>query len=95
MSIMDKLKSTNTITNYSSLLDSLSDSYETNIPKKTIQKLAQETLKENSKWETLEQSVWGNDIIGYVHLNTVKDYTMAPDYSSVESAIKKIHELGK
>lgn len=95
LAIFNKLKSVNSITNYNNLLDNLAASYETNIPINIIQTIGTDTLKSGSKWEILEQAVVGSDVIGYVHLNTVRDYTMLPDYASVDAAIKKIDELGK
>jgi hypothetical protein len=81
--------------NYQNLLEVLADSYETTIPKETIQKMAKEVLKEDSKWIIEENSVWGEDTIGMVHLGTVRDYTMIPDEKSVEEAKKKMKELGR
>ena len=95
LSIFNKIKSTNTLMNYQNLLEVLADSYETTIPKETIQKMAKEVLKEDSKWIIEENSVWGEDTIGMVHLGTVRDYTMIPDEKSVEDAKKKMKELGR
>ena len=41
----------------------------------------------------MEQAVNGVDVIGYVHLNTVRDYTMEPNMNSVDSAIKNIDKI--
>ena len=76
----------NTITSFNELLDTLSGSYETTIPKEVITNIAQDALKNNSKWQVLEQSVTGDDTKGYVHLNTVYDYTMIPNMETVEKA---------
>ena len=90
LAIFNKMKSLDTVLNYNDLLQSLSSSYETTLPKEIIQVLGKETLQANSKWEIIEQSVNGTDVIGYVHLNTVRDYTMTPNMDSVNSAIKNI-----
>lgn len=90
IAIFNKMKSLDTVLNYNDLLQSLSSSYETTLPKETIQVLGKETLQANSKWEIMEQAVNGTDVIGYVHLNTVRDYTMTPNMDSVNSAIKNI-----
>lgn len=93
MAIFDKMKNVDSVINYSQLLQSVSDLYETTIPREIIEKIGKDTLKANSKWTVLEQSVNGEDVIGYVHLNTVRDYTMVPNMSSVESAIQNINAL--
>ena len=93
VAIFNKLKSLDSAINYSQLLQSLSNSYETTLPREVIEKLGKDSLKSSSKWTIEEQAVTGSDVIGYVHLNTVRDYTMVPNMSSVESAINKIKEL--
>lgn len=93
MAIFDKMKSVDSVINYNQLLQAVSNLYETTIPREIIEKIGKDTLKGNSKWTVLEQSVNGEDVIGYVHLNTVRDYTMVPNMSSVESAIKNINKL--
>lgn len=93
IAIFSKLKSLDTVLNYNDLLQSLSNSYETTLSKETIQTLGKETLQANSKWEIMEQAVNGVDVIGYVHLNTVRDYTMEPNMNSVDSAIKNIDKI--
>ena len=95
LSIFDKIKSTDSLRNYTELLDSLSDSYETTIPKEFIQKMAKEVLNENSKWTIEEQFVYGEDVIDYVHLGTVRDYTMIPNEESVTKAKEKIKNIGR
>ena len=94
LAIFDKLKSMDTALNYSSLLDSLASSYETTIPRSLIEEIGKKALKENSKWSIEEQAVNGADVMGYVHLHTVYDYTMTPNMASVEEAKKKMRTLG-
>lgn len=93
IAIFDKLKSLDTVLNYNELLQSLSNLYETTLPKEIITLLGKETLQTNSKWEIIEQAVNGTDVIGYVHLNTVRDYTMTPNMDSVNAAKNKIDSI--
>ncbi len=94
LAIFNKMKSTDTILNYNSLLDTLADSYETTIPRSLIEEIGKKALKEGSKWAVEEQAVNGSDVKGYVHLGTVYDYTMTPNMASVEAAKKKMRTLG-
>lgn len=94
LSIFDKMKSVDSVINYSSLLESLGDLYETTLPRSVIENIGKDVLKSNSKWQISEQLVNGTDVIGYVHLNSVRDYTMEPDMNTVNSAIKNIKSLG-
>ena len=95
LAIFQKVKSTNTLMNYQNLLESLSDSYETTIPRSLIEEMAQELLQENSKWTIDEYSLGGEEFIGLVHLGTYRDYTVITNVDSVEIAKDKMHHLGK
>ncbi len=94
VAIFDKLKSMDTVVNYSTLLDTISDSYETTIPRELIEEIGKQALKENSRWMIEEQAVNGEDTKGYVHLETVYDYIMIPNMNSVEDAKKRMRTLG-
>lgn len=93
--IADKLQSVNTITNYNNILSSISDTYETTIPKKEITDMIKETVASNAKWTFEKQSVDGEDAKDYVHLTNLKDYVMYPDMETVKNAKEKIESITK
>ena len=83
-------------TNYTNILNAVSDLYTTNIPKELVTELAKKTL-DGAKWTIEQQSVTGRDSRGYVHLSNVLDYVMVPNTDSVNQASLKIKmvEAGK
>jgi LCP family protein required for cell wall assembly len=95
LAIFDKIKTTDSLKNYAELLDALSDTYETTIPRSYMNQMAKELLSENSKWTIEENFVYGDEIIGMVHLGTVRDYTMIPNPESVQDAKDKIKNIGR
>lgn len=90
--IFKQLLSTNTITNYNNILNSLSDLYQTNIPREKITDLLYETIN-GASWEFQEQSVNGSDGQNYVRLTNILSYVMNPNMDTVNSAIVKIKEV--
>jgi LCP family protein required for cell wall assembly len=91
--IIKKLKTKETLTNYDELLNKVSDLYQTNIDKETMQKLVKSII--NNKYTVLEQSVDGTDGYNYIRLNSVRSYVMYPNKETVESAKAKIKETLK
>lgn len=94
IAILNKLKSTNTITNYNQILNSLNDLYQTTIPRDVISQVAKDTIN-GAKWKISEQSVDGVDGIDYVHLTNLKDWVMYPNEDSVNSAKNKMKSILK
>ena len=92
ISIFKKMASTNTFTNYSDVLDAVSELYTTNIPKEVIQKLIKLTV-DGAKWEFIQQELVGYGEKDWVRLGTMKDYTMKPVDESVNNAKVKINEI--
>lgn len=82
--IMNDSLSMTTLTNYEELLNKVSNLYETNIDKKTIQKLIKSLI--NNKYTIIEQSLDGSDGSNYIRLGAVQSYVMYPNTSSVERA---------
>lgn len=85
LAIFEKMISTNTIVNYSNILDSLDSLYQTTLPREVISKIAKDTIN-GYKWNILEQSVDGSDTKDYVHLTYLKDWVMYPDMNTVYKA---------
>lgn len=96
ISIFNKMTKVENLTNYSKILDSVSNLYTTNIPPELVQELAKQTLN-GTKWEIDQQSVTGRDSKGNVHLSNILDYVMIPNTDSLKEASLKIKmiEAGK
>ena len=74
------------ITNYQSVLNSVSNLYTTNISKEIITDYIKDILDNKTKWTFNTQSLDGYDGSGYVHLTNYKDYIMIPYQSSLNIA---------
>ena len=96
ISIFNKMTKVENLSNYSKILDSVSNLYTTNISPELVQELARQTL-DGTKWNISQQSVTGRDSRGNVHLSSVMDYVMVPNTDSVKEASLKIKmiEAGK
>lgn len=95
LAIFNKLNNVNTIKNYTEILDSFSNLYETNIPKEVVSNLAKTTLNNKGNWNITEQSVNGGDGFDYVHMSSLKSYVMIPDMNTVNAAKEKIKGIVK
>lgn len=96
ISIFNKMTKIENLTNYSKILNSVSNLYTTNIPPELIQELAKQTI-DGTKWNISQQSATGRDSRGNVHLSSVMDYVMVPNVDSVKEVSLKIKmiEAGK
>lgn len=92
ISILNKIASMSTLTNYTSILDSFSDFYKTDINKNTAISLAKSVIN-NGGYKIIEQSVDGTGGIGPLRQNTCVSDLMYPDESSVKTAADKINKL--
>lgn len=86
ISIFNKATSPSIITNYQSLLNSISDLYTTNIPRDVITSYIRDILDNNTKWTFNTQSLDGYDGSGTVHLTNITDYIMIPSKDSTSRA---------
>ena len=93
IAIFDKLKNTNSLANYNEILNSLSDSYTTSIPRNVITNMAKDTL-DGAEWKFVTQSVDGSDKWDAdIAILNGKGYAMMPNMADVENARTKINEL--
>jgi len=92
LAIFQELKSMKTITNYNNVLNSLSDLYQTNIPREVITDLIRETI-DGAEWHFEQQSLNGSDGQGNVYLSNLVSYVMIPNMNSVNAAQAKIQEV--
>ena len=93
LAIFDKLKSTDSFTNYKEILDSLSNLYTTTIPKDVVTSIAKDTI-DGVEWKFTTQSVDGtdsNDV--FIAILNDYDFAMIPDMNSVNQAKTKINEV--
>lgn len=93
--IFEQLVSTNTLVNYNNILNSVSDLYETTIPKNVMTSIVKDTVSNGNNWKFETQSVNGYDTHDYVHMTNLKDWVTYPDMITVENAITKINEVLK
>ena len=89
--IMKESLGITTLTNYEELLNKISNLYQTNIDKKTIQTLIKSLI--NNEYKIIEQSVDGTDGYNYIRLGTINNYVMYPIDSTVDQAKQKIKEI--
>jgi polyisoprenyl-teichoic acid--peptidoglycan teichoic acid transferase len=93
MAIIDKASSSTTIiTNFSKILDSVSDSFSTNMETKDINKLVKMQLNDMSTWSIESQNLVGTDLYSkdtYTFPN-LELYVMKQDTESVNTAKEKI-----
>ena len=95
MAIANKALSSRTlITKYTKILESMSDSFETNIPKNNIYELINKQLENMPSWEFINNSVNGHDASGPTYSSGEQElYVMEPDMNTVEEAKVKILEI--
>lgn len=82
------------MTKYDKLLDSLANSYRTDIPSSIIKELVKRQLDDMSGWEFITNSVSGSDASSptYTAPNS-KRYVMIPYEDDVKNAHDKIVEV--
>jgi len=95
--ILNKVLSSSTlITKYSSILESLSYSFETNMPSSKIYELVNMQLDTMPSWEIKNYSLNGADSKNYTYsYSAEKLYVMEPDMETVETAKELIDNVEK
>lgn len=92
ISIFEKLIEPENLTNYTDILNAVSQLYTTNIPRDLVTEFIKDTI-DNPSWNIDTQSVNGSSSMGYVHFSNYLDHVMIPDISTVENASKNIKNL--
>ncbi|MBP3920692.1 MAG: LCP family protein [Bacilli bacterium] len=87
-SILERSLSLTTLKNYESMLNSVSNLYQTNINEQTVTNLIKNLL--NNKYTIIEQSLDGTDGNDYIRLSTARSYVMYPNLNSVFDVKNKI-----
>ena len=94
--LINKAISPTIITNYSSLLEALSDSFITNLNTSDITSFIKMQIDEMPSWEIENISLNGSDAYDYTYsYGGVKLYVMYPDNETVINATNKIKEILK
>lgn len=93
--ILNKALSSSTLVKkYTSILESMGDSFQTNIPQDKIYALVNMQLDSMPKWNITSISVNGKDSSNYTYsYSSGKLYVMEPDMSTVALATSKIKEV--
>lgn len=84
--VVDKISSPAMLQNYTSVLDSVADSFETDVPYEKIAELVQSQLKKGTKWNVVSYAVNGTGSSQKPYSLSTKAYVMIPDESTVEYA---------
>jgi len=93
--IINKTLSSKTlITKYSKILDSMSSSFQTNMPSNNIYDLINMQLDTMSNWDIESYSLDGTDSSGYTYSSGSELlYVMEPNYESIQIARYKINQI--
>lgn len=92
--IIKKITESNDINNYLSLLNTLENSFQTNIDKKLINSFINLQVKKKFNWSVESTEVNGYDSGNYTYSYPGQYlYVMEPDYNTVETAKNRIKEL--
>ena len=94
ITILKKLLSITTLTNYDEIIKSFDGLYTTDINEVTVKQLIKTSL-ENPNFEIIEQNVDGTDSIGIGHLGTTEAWIMTPDMNTVNKASETINKVLK
>ena len=84
--ILDKVMTGDFLKNYFSVLDSLEDCFETNVPYDLVSDLMQEQMKDSSKWSVFSYSTDGTGDTQQPYSMNQKAYVMIPDMDTVDKA---------
>lgn len=88
------LNSTTLLTKYTSILDSLKGSFQTNIEQEDISKLVKDQINDMSSWTIKSNSLTGTGASSSTYsMGSTKLYVMVPNSTSVTSAKEKIDEV--
>lgn len=87
--------STTLITNYSKILDSISDNFSTNLDNKSMAKLVKKQLSNMKGWTIETQNLTGYDYYTYDTYTypTIELYVMKPNEDSINNVRNKIKEF--
>ena len=91
--VIQKAMSPEWLVNYNSVMDSLSDSFETSVPYDLISKTIRNQLSTGGSWSVSTYSVDGSGDSQVPYSMSQKAYVMVPDQSTVDTAKQMIQDL--
>ena len=93
--MLEKMMSPSIITNYSSILDSIAGSFETNMSSSDITSLIKMQLNDMSKWEIMQIQLegTGKSMTGGAYMPNNKLYYMIPNQNSVDKCVSLIKKM--
>lgn len=91
--IINKAISPAIITNYTSIMNSVSDTFQTNMPVSDITAFIQMQLSDMSGWDIQSQNVTGTGQTLYSPANGFNSYQMVPNDDSVVAAVAKMNQV--
>lgn len=91
--IFQKMTTTTMLTNYTSILSSISDSMSTNMPYDEIGNLAKMQLDEMPSWDIQSYSVNGTGDYAVPFSMSSSAYVMVPDMNTVNQAKEYLTQL--
>ncbi|MCM1370957.1 MAG: LCP family protein [Clostridium sp.] len=92
--LVDKFTSKKIITNYSNILDSIKDTFVTNMTMEEITNLIKMQIDDMSKWDITSISLDGSDSYEYTYsYSHQKLYVMVPNNKTIEEAKLKINQV--
>lgn len=92
--IINKVMTKSLITKYNSLLNSVEDSFVTNLDNNNITKFIKKQIKDGSNWEIESIALNGTDAFDYTYAyKSAKSYVMQPDEESINEAKQKINSI--
>lgn len=91
--MINKAISPSIIKNYTSILDAISGSFQTNMEQDEISALIKMQLNDMSGWEIIQQSVDGSGGTDWTPANGFNAYVMYPDMTTVDAAIAQIKDV--
>ncbi|MCD7892372.1 MAG: LCP family protein [Erysipelotrichaceae bacterium] len=93
--MLNKMMSTSVITNYSSILDACSGTFETNMSESEITSLIKMQISDMASWdiEQIQLTGTGSMLYGGAYMPSYKLYYMIPDDDSVNECVTKINEV--
>ena len=81
------------LTNYASIMDSVSGSFETSMPYDKIAELVRNQLDNGGSWNIVNTSVNGTGDYKVPYSMSTEAYVMVPDQATVDAAKAKIQQV--
>lgn len=93
--ILEKVMSPAIVTNYSSILNSVSDTFETNMPSSDMTDLIKMQINDMASWDIqqIQLSGTGKMMTGGAYMPNQNLYYMIPDESSVETCVALMRQI--